>query len=114
VVYVVVETKPADADGLPRTLPYLCLLCLFALIAVASFLPDRRLSGTNHLAFYSTPVKVVVMTVVPVSFLPTVSRKAYGTLADTLCMLRSDRKIGRWLILVVPIISVGILLVLQS
>jgi tetratricopeptide (TPR) repeat protein len=106
--------KPADTIGFPRTPQYVCLLCLFALIAVASFLPDRRLWGINHLAFYSTPVKVVALAIVAISFLPAVSRRVYGSLVDAVSVLRSDSKLRRWLILVVPVISVVLFLVFQS
>jgi len=46
-------------------------LALFALLVVAaSFLPDKRVWGVNHLAFYPWPLRVAALAVMALAFLP--------------------------------------------
>jgi len=62
---------------------------VFALIAVASFLPRAQLWGVNHLAFYSVPVRLVALGLIAVSFVPPVSRRLYSALLSLSGALKS-------------------------
>ena len=46
----------------------------FALVAAASFLPDVRLWGINHLAFYPLPVRIAALASIALAFVPPVAR----------------------------------------
>ena len=50
--------------GATRALLYAPLILLFALIAAASFLPDKRLWGINHLAFHSPALRIVALSLI--------------------------------------------------
>jgi cytochrome c-type biogenesis protein CcmH/NrfG len=51
---------------------------VFAAVSVAAFLPDARLWGINHLAYYSPAVRIIALVLVAVSFMPAVARRLYG------------------------------------
>jgi hypothetical protein len=73
--------KDRLADDRAATAPLvLSLVAVFALIAVASFLPRARLWGINHLAFYSLPVRVVVLALIAATFIPALARRLYAKL----------------------------------
>jgi hypothetical protein len=46
----------------------------FALVATASFLPTTRLWGLNHLAFFPVPLRLALLGLVAVCFLPPLAR----------------------------------------
>lgn len=56
---------------------YSILFVFFAFVVVASFLPNARLWGINHLAFYPLPVRLAALLVMFLLLLPRVSRAAY-------------------------------------
>ena len=56
---------------------YLLLSMFFAFVVVASFLPNARLWGINHLAFYPLSLRLAAFLVMFVFLLPRVSRAAY-------------------------------------
>ena len=49
---------------------WLALAATFALFAAASFFPEKRLWGVNHLAFYPDPVRLVVLVVAGLFLVP--------------------------------------------
>jgi len=49
---------------------WLALAATFALFAAASFMPDKRLWGINHLAFYAQPVRLAVLIVTACFLVP--------------------------------------------
>jgi tetratricopeptide (TPR) repeat protein len=108
-----VAESPAQR-GFRWELVYVSLLCLFALVAIASFLPEKRFWGINHLAFYSTSVKLTALAVIAVSFVPMVSQFIYSKLCGALAALRARRKDRTWLLVVVPLAAVVVFLVFQS
>jgi len=93
---------------------YVPLILLFSLVAAASFLPDIRLWGINHLAFYSTPVRLIALAVIAVSFLPPVSRSVYRLLSGMLAAIRAHRKIRVCVLIAVPLAAIGVFLAFQS
>jgi tetratricopeptide (TPR) repeat protein len=56
------------------------LAATFALFAVASFLPEERLWGVNHLAFYSPHTRIVVLCVTGLFFLPPLATATWRAL----------------------------------
>jgi hypothetical protein len=70
------------------------LLFLFwTLCAVASFLPNARLWGINHLAFYPWPVRAVALVVMAVSLLPTARRAVLRSLEGLSGLLAGRRRL---------------------
>lgn len=106
------ETPVGQRSG--WQLVYMSLIGLFSLVALASLFPDKRLWGINHLAFYSPPVKLIALGAIAISFLPAVSRFICRKLDSALATLRAHRRVHVWLILVVPLASVGVFLMFQS
>jgi hypothetical protein len=49
---------------------WLALATTFALFAAASFFPEKRLWGLNHLAFYTDPVRLVVLVIAGLFLIP--------------------------------------------
>lgn len=68
---------PAPVSTWPLTL---AVFAVFALVAVAAFLPRAQLWGINHLAFYSPPVRLAALAVIAAAFLPPVARRLYSWL----------------------------------
>lgn len=65
---------------LERLLGVVLPLLLFGLCVVASFFPEKRLWGINHLAFYSPLVRVVAFLAVASFFVPRIRRTVYRRL----------------------------------
>jgi hypothetical protein len=59
---------------------WLALAATFVLLAVASFLPEERLWGVNHLAFYSPRVRVVVLCVSGLFLVPPLATATWRAL----------------------------------
>jgi hypothetical protein len=57
---------------------WLALAATFVLFAAASFLPDKRLWGINHLAFYTQPVRLAVLLVTGLFLIPPLASAAWG------------------------------------
>ena len=66
------EPKPAS------NLPYVPLILVFALLVAGAFLPDKRLWGINHLSFYPMPVRLALIALSGVCFVPAVGRWISG------------------------------------
>ena len=67
------------------------LAALAILIAVASFFPDKRLWGINHLAYYPLALRVVAFAMIAVSFVPVVQRSLYSSLVTLVEFVRSHK-----------------------
>ena len=87
-----------------RVFSILGLLVLLAIITAASFLPERRLWGINHLAYYPVSVRIGALIVMAIGFVPVVSRAIYASLVGVHGFLR-DRK--RTATAVVVVAAVG-------
>jgi hypothetical protein len=98
------ETAPPA----PRKIPFGTLVLLFALITVASFLPDRRLWGLNHLAFYPLPVRIITLLLMAVSFLPSVAKGCHSLISRSFDYIRSRRRLLNIVIVVIAVVFVAV------
>ncbi len=57
-------------------------LAVFALVAVAAFLPRAQLWGINHLSFYPFPVRAIALALIAATFLPAVARPLYAGMQE--------------------------------
>lgn len=55
-------------------------MLVWLLAAVSAYLPRVQLWGINHLAFYRTPAREILLLLTALSFLPPVSRRLYSAL----------------------------------
>ena len=53
------------------------VIATLALVAIASWLPGERLWGINHLAFYPTALRVVLLALAAALLLPPVGQRMY-------------------------------------
>ena len=91
------------------------LLVLFALIALAAWLPLNRLWGVNHLAFYSPAIRILVLLVVGLAFVPAVARAAYRAIERlTKSFTRQSRRTLVLSIVGLSLVSVLVFLQFQS
>lgn len=67
------ETETRDSPGWYWFL-WLALAATFVFVAAASFAPDKRLWGLNHLAFYPARVRILALSVAALFFVPLLSR----------------------------------------
>ena len=74
--------EPARGEGRLAGLLVVSVLAVFALVAVAAFLPRAQLWGINHLAFYPFPVRVIALALIAAAFLPAVSRRLYAGMRE--------------------------------
>ncbi len=99
---------------IPKWLFYAPLLLLLAIIAVASFAPDQRLWGVNHLAFYPLSVRIGSLVVMILSFLPVAAGPIHAIVLRVLDVL-ATRDALRWLIIIVlSVVSVLVFMRFQS
>jgi Flp pilus assembly protein TadD len=91
---------------------YAILLSFLALVVVASFLPNARLWGINHLAFYSLPVRLLAFLVMIVSTLPRVSRAANRWLDACAKVLTGRRRLV--LAVLLPLVSLVLFIAFSS
>ena len=62
------------------------------LFGVASFLPDERLWGLNHLAFFAMPLRLALLALVAICFIPPFARLLLeGFLSATSWLTRPGR-----------------------
>jgi tetratricopeptide (TPR) repeat protein len=95
-------------------LPILGLLGVLAAIAAASFLPDRRLWGINHLAYCPAPVRAGALIVMAIGFAPAVSRALYALFVSVHGFLRDHRRTATALVVVAAVGSIFVFRALQS
>ncbi|MGD8412720.1 MAG: hypothetical protein PVF33_00720, partial [Candidatus Latescibacterota bacterium] len=74
------EARAAGGSAGPVRLLTITVLLVLALVAVASFVPGLRLWGVNHLNYYPVSLRVLVLALLAVTFLPPVNRPAYRAL----------------------------------
>jgi tetratricopeptide (TPR) repeat protein len=97
-----------------QTLPILGLLGLLVAIAAASFLPDKRLWGINHLAYFPVPVRAGALFVMAIGFIPVVSRAIYTLLVGVHGFLREHRTAATTLVAVAAVGSIFVFGAFQS
>jgi len=100
--------------GAAWTLLYIPLILLFALTAAASVLPDRRLWGINHLAFYSPALRIVALSLIGLSFVPVIARASCGALSTLARHIRPGRRRLWWSALALGVMATGIFIRFQS
>lgn len=99
------EDRGRDLGSCRLICAHLCLVALFVLVAVASFLPDRRLWGVNHLAFYGLPVRFTFLSLMALSFHPGIASRVYRLLLTFLSLLRREGKSFIWISIIVAALS---------
>ena len=108
------DTASASISAPLRLIIHGTLLLLFALIAAASFLPDRRLWGINHLAFFPVHVRVIALLVMAVSFLPAAARSVHSFLSGMIDRIRPRRTFFNWAAVIIAIISAAVFVRFRS
>lgn len=84
-----------------------------AAVATASFLPDARLWGINHLAFFPLPLRVVLLALVAICFVPSFARLLLeGFLSVTTWLTRPGRN-ATMILLALGIVAVGVFWLLR-
>jgi len=87
---------------------------MFALIAVASFLPDRRIWGINHLAFYPLPIRLGALGLIALSFVPGIARRFQSLFRAGTEHLNARPKHLVWVSIIIALIATTILVGFQS
>jgi hypothetical protein len=100
-----VEDRDSDTFGLSRGL-YIGLLAWYGLIAVASFLPGKRLWGVNHLAFYPLRIRIGLLVIAGSAFVPSIARALYEIFLDAAAAVSSRRTLAQALSIIIPIAAV--------
>jgi hypothetical protein len=90
------------------------LLAVYALIAAASFLPRAQLWGVNHLAFYSLPIRIAVLLLLGVAFLPPVARTAHAALLRFSQAIKSGGRVVEAVLPAVAVLSVVLFWTLRT
>lgn len=83
-------------------------LASFALIAVATFLPNARLWGINHLSYFPSPLRLAFLGLVALCFLPAFARilvEGFLSIGQLLCR---PRRQGVLLVLLLAVLSVAV------
>lgn len=75
------QAQPDRPTGSFRLL-YAALALVLVFLVVGAFLPDKRVWGFNHLAFYPAPVRLIAILLVALSFVPRIARSIHGRLVD--------------------------------
>ena len=112
------ETSPSVPGG-PAARGTIVLVAAAALsflaVAVASFLPESRLWGFNHLAFYPVPVRLLLLGIVAVAFVPTVGRTLFRSMTGfPVTLEKGPRSRTLLLALVVSLIVTGLFFTFRS
>ncbi len=83
-------------------------------VAIASFLPTGRLWGINHLAFYPFTIRIVLLFLMAISFLPPVARALYASVSKALGGLEHHRRRTLLASLVAALILTALFLIFRS
>ncbi len=109
------EKRSQPAAPRPTLRPLVVvLLAVYALIAAASFLPHAQLWGVNHLAFYSLPIRIAVLLLLGVAFLPPVARTVHAALLRFSQALKSGGRVVDALLPAVAVLSVFLFWTLRT
>jgi tetratricopeptide (TPR) repeat protein len=101
-------------QGMGRTLPIVAAAAAFALVALASFFPDARLWGINHLSYFPSSLRWMFLVLIGLCFLPAFARPLVdGFLSIVQLLCRRDRK-GMLLVLLLGLVAVGVFWGLRS
>jgi len=90
------------------------LLVVYAVIAAASFLPHAQLWGVNHLAFYSFPIRIAVLLLLGVAFLPPVACRVHAALLAFSQAMKSGGRVVDVILLAVAVLSVVLFWTLRT
>ncbi|HVP58803.1 MAG TPA: hypothetical protein VMU02_11975, partial [bacterium] len=87
---------------------------LLALVGAAAFLPGRRLWGINHLAFYPVALRIGLLALAGICFVPAVARKCYAALLGLARLAEARPRLGVSLIVAASLVSVAIFMRFHS
>jgi hypothetical protein len=104
---------PGKAGGRAGRTAGLAAAAAFILVGVASFLPSERLWGVNHLAFYPLYVRVVLLSLIALTFVAPVRGPLCAGFARAARMARR-RLLTRAGMPAVAVLSVGVFWLLKS
>ncbi|MFH1313830.1 MAG: hypothetical protein ABIJ00_11480 [Candidatus Eisenbacteria bacterium] len=107
--------QPGESEHpLSAQILYVPLAFTFALVAVASFLPDKRLWGINHLAFYPVPIRLGTLGLIALSFVPGVARGLNSLLKAGIERLAAHSRRVVWVSIIIAIVATTIFVGFQS
>lgn len=87
---------------------------VYAAVVVASFLPNARLWGINHLAFYSPAIRITALVIIGVSFFPFVARRIYKALLGLSRTIKHGGQGVESALTFLAIFSVALFMILRS
>lgn len=105
---------PGEAGPRLERLPVAAVAVTLAVAALASFLPDKRLWGINHLAFYPVYVRLAAIALACVAFIPPVAGGIYMALAGAASYLARRPTARNLAATGAAAVSVGIFWLLRS
>jgi hypothetical protein len=108
-----VNHKSTD-DRLTLPSVWICLIALYTLIAIASFLPEKRLWGINHLAYYPIPVRIGALVLMAVAFIPMVNGSVYSRLVKLHRFFCARRRLTAFAVVFVALVSVFVFYSFQA
>jgi len=107
--------QTAENTAAARRSPLYAAIIGVALIAAASFLPEVRVWGLNHLAFYPLPLRLALLVLLAVSFVPPVARVAYRGLRGAVGWIeRGDDTRGTVIALSAGIVATGLFITFMT
>lgn len=101
-------------QGVRKAILIIAAVASFALVALASFFPDARLWGINHLSYFPSSLRWMFLVLIGLCFLPACARplvEGFQSIVQLLC--RRDRK-GMLLVLFLGLVAVGVFWSLRS
>jgi hypothetical protein len=105
---------PKPEQVFSARLLYIPLALMFALVAVAAFLPERRLWGINHLAFYPLPTRLGLLGFIGLSFVPGIARGFHSFVLRSIGRLGYRGGRGVWTVIILAVVATAVFIALQS
>lgn len=90
------------------------IFAVYVAVVVASFLPDARLWGINHLAFYSPAVRISALGLIGISFIPFIARHIYSALLGLSRTIKHGGQGVESALTFIAIFSVALFIILRS
>lgn len=106
-------TTPDD-DKRPAFIVLTALAATFLLVAIAAFLPQARLWGINHLAYYPVPLRLVLLLLMALSFVPWMARWLARGSMRTVEFVRERRRLRVLALIIGPLLSLAVFWSFQS
>ena len=85
---------------------FVVALTILFVVAAASFMPERRLWGINHLAYYPLPIRFIALGVIGLSFVPQIARGVGRVFTVFRSNARLHRRKYSWGVVAVAVLSI--------